>query len=481
LFTTAADPGGIWTGAPPSSAMSKFTRRTLISATAALAALAPARSYAQIVGGMERGFLNGADFGLVPNSGAEGDDPAAYDQTANMQQAVNAAAGAGLPLVLTGGTYAINGVKLPYSTTIVGMRGATVLMSINAAPIFTGEGASALTLRDLILDGTSGGGSNADQPGLITLTQCEGLEFDSLRLQNGSANGLNLYLCAGRIQNCDFSGLGDNGIFVLDSNNLMITGNRISNCGNGGVRVWANDDNEHDGTLVANNDISDIRADGGGSGQNGNGINIYRANGVTVSGNHTRYCAFSAIRINSTHDTIVSGNSCFDSGEVAIFSEFAFSGSIIADNLIDHAAQGISITNFDQGGRLATCTGNIVRNITPSSEVNPDTRPAGIYAEADTVISNNVVESVPGIGIGVGWGPYLRDVAVTNNIIRDTDVAIGVSVAPDAGRAIVANNLITTARRAAIAGLAWTDMVTDDLMRDAAQYPAVTLNGNSVG
>jgi hypothetical protein len=39
---------------------------------------------------------------------------------------------------------------------------------------------------------------------------------------------------------------------------------------------------------------------------------------------------------------------------------------VIANNIVDGAAQGISMTNFDSSGPLATCTGNIVRNIYPS-------------------------------------------------------------------------------------------------------------------
>ena len=125
--------------------------------------------------------------------------------------------------------------------------------------------------------------------------------------------------------------------------------------------------------------------------------------------------------MNSGRDTQIRGNTCLRSGEVAIFSEFAFSGSIVADNIIDGAATGISITNLDSGGRLATCTGNIVRNIAPSSATNPDTRPIGIYAEADTVVASNSIDAVPGTGIVAGYGPYVRNVVVTGNVITAHD------------------------------------------------------------
>src|SRR5690606_27029986 len=135
-----------------------------------------------------------------------------------------------------------------------------------------------------------------------------------------------------------------------------------------------------DPTIISGNRIARIDWRGGGNGQNGNGVNVFRADGVIVAGNHIADCAFTAVRLNGTRNTQVSGNVCLNSGEVAIFSEFAFSGSVIANNIVDGAAGGISITNLDNGGQLAVCSGNIVRNIFPRSRVNPDTSPYGIYA-----------------------------------------------------------------------------------------------------
>ncbi len=62
-----------------------------------------------------------------------------------------------------------------------------------------------------------------------------------------------------------------------------------------------------------------------------NGINIFRADEVIVSGNHISDCAFSAVRLNATNNTHITGNTCLASGEVAIFSEFSFTGSVIAN------------------------------------------------------------------------------------------------------------------------------------------------------
>ena len=76
-------------------------------------------------------------------------------------------------------------------------------------------------------------------------------------------------------------------LFANDSRGLIISANTIRRSGNGGIRVWQSE-KRHDGTLVADNTIEDIRARAGGTGQNGNAINVFRAGDVIVRGNHIR-------------------------------------------------------------------------------------------------------------------------------------------------------------------------------------------------
>ncbi len=66
----------------------------------------------------------------------------------------------------------------------------------------------------------------------------------------------------------------------------------------------------------------------------------------------------------------IANNIATDVGEVAIYSEFGFEGAAIANNTIDGAAIGIAVVNFNEGGRLATVQGNLIRNLT-------NKRPAG--------------------------------------------------------------------------------------------------------
>jgi uncharacterized secreted repeat protein (TIGR03808 family) len=101
--------------------------------------------------------------------------------------------------------------------------------------------------------------------------------------------------------------------------------------------------------------------------------------------------------------------------------------------------------------------------------------------EADTAVTGNVIENAPTAGMMLGWGHYLRDVAVTGNVVRKADIGIAVSVAPGAGTVLIANNVISETVRGAIVGMSRANPVTEDLSRTGAeQYAHITLNGNRV-
>ena len=222
----------------------------------------------------------------------------------------------------------------------------------------------------------------------------------------------------------------------------------------------------------------------GGSGQYGNGINIFRAANVIVRGNRISNCAFSAIRGNAASNLHLEANSITDAGEVALYVEFGFEGAIVANNSVDRAAVGISITNFNAGGRLAVVQGNVIRNLMAKRPVGTDPADSagvGIAVEADTAVTGNVIENAPTAGIMLGWGPYLRDVAVTGNIVRKADIGIAVSVVPGTGTALISNNIIAETLRGAIVGMALSSAVTGDLLRDGTErFAHITLSGNRV-
>lgn len=444
-----------------------ISRRTFLG-TASLVGLGGAMAVPAASGQSPAADLVGA---LVP--GAD------FDQTETVQAAIDMAARTGGHVVLPAGRYRTRTLRLPGNLTLSGVPGATILVHGGDEPLLLAEGVDNLTLTGIGADG-SGAGGETWHGGLIHIAGCENVVLRDCRIAGTALNGITVLDSSGTIEGCAIEGSAYTGIFVYDARGVRIAGNTITDCGNGGIRVWRGEAGP-DGTLVTGNRISGIDWTDGGNGQNGNGINIFRADGVTVSDNHISDCAFSAVRLNTTNNTQIVGNTCLDCREVAVFSEFAFTGSIIAGNIIDRAAAGISMTNYNDGGRLAACTGNIVRNLHPGSETNPDLdTPYGIAAEADAVISGNLIENVPGTGISAGWGPYLRAVTITGNLVREVDYGVVVSVAQGAGSAAIHGNTIADARLGALVGGAWWDVVSADLAADAGRFPQISIGENTI-
>lgn len=453
---------------PSGTAMS---RRTLLGGMSA-ALLTSRPAMAQRVADL-RGSIDADQLGVRPG--------APDDQSAQMQAAIDAAAERGRALFLPGGRYAVSNLRLRPGTRLVGLPGQTRFDYQGGGHLLFAENARSVGMEGIRFDG----GNRAlgeYTPGLLHFTDTSDLDITGCTIQGSSKSGLALDRCQGRITGNTLSGARQAGLRSIEARGLAILDNTVTDCGNAGILVYRWNAGE-DGTIVSGNRIERIQAIDGGTGQNGNGINVFRASGVIVRGNRITDCAFSAIRSNSGSRLVVSGNSCLRSGETAIYSEFAFQGAVIADNLVDGGTMGISIANFLDGGRLATCSGNIVRNI-----VNEGPYPAevqgfgiGIAVEADTAVTGNVIENVARIGLHMGWGRYLRDVNATANVIRDCPTGIAVTVVEEAGPALVANNIISGAGAGAIVGYRWTEAVTGDLTAPGTDIPAhLRLSGNLV-
>jgi len=347
--------------------------------------------------------------------------------------------------------------------------------------MLSGEHAELVSLKDLIIDG-------ANQPlaeyvpGIIHLADSRGIAIEDCTIVGSAGSGIALDRSSGRLSGNTVTSAHGAGIRAIESNGLTIADNTVEDCGNAGIQVWrwaAGDD----GTIVTGNRVQRIAAKDGGTGQNGNGINVFRAHGVIVANNHVRDCAFTAIRANSANNVQITGNNCQGCGEVGIYSEFSFEGAMIANNIVDTAATGISVTNFNDGGRMAVVAGNIVRNLTGVGpyQADPPGFGVGISVEADTAVNANVVEGAPRFGMLIGWGPYLRDVTATGNVIRRAPVGIGVSVVEGAGSAVISDNLIAGADKGAILGMRWQKPASGDLAETgAARFPRLLVERNRV-
>ncbi len=450
----------------------QVSRRHFLSTAAVAGAGAslvaqPAAAAAETTGGA----VSVTEFGVRPGS----ED----DQSAVFQLALDRTARSGQTLVVPAGIYRVSGLTVNASVRLEGSAGRTILRYTGAGSFLTINDANDVFLSGITFDGALKPLDDHPHQALLTVARCGNLQVEHCRFQGSAGNGITLSECGGRISACTVSDAMKAGLFSIDAAGLEISGNAVHDCFNNGILVWRSARGE-DGTLVTNNRIERIAAYDGGSGQNGNGVNIFRAGNVIVAQNRIADCAFSAVRCNAGSACQIVGNSCSRLGEVAIYAEFGFEGAIIASNVIETAASGISITNFNEGGRLAVCANNIVRDLfVRPGEV--DGRGIGISAEADTAVEGNVVENAPVHGIALGWGRYLRDVTATGNVVRNCRIGIAVSASQGAGKALVANNMISGSTKAAIAGLELHEMVTADLAQPPARVPGnMAVQGNLV-
>jgi uncharacterized secreted repeat protein (TIGR03808 family) len=443
-------------------------------------------------------LLSGAALGLAPSRSAlaqslrgaldpgidasiEGVNPGSPDdQSEALARALQKADAESRPLFLPPGSYEIGDLALPNACQIIGIPGQSSLRFRGGSGLFRARHTSLLRLEGLTLDG--GALPLAPETGLLDAEDVDDLVLDDCTFVGSGGAGAKLRDCAGRIENCSIATIGTIGIWLNQSRGMRVSGNVLDDCGDTGILVSGDAESE-DGSIITGNRVSRIRADSGGTGQNGNGINLDKANGVIVTGNRVDDCAFSAIRCFSSDNISVTDNICTHSGEMALYVEFAFEGAIVANNLIDGGNGGISFANFfEHGGRLGVCSGNIVRNIR-GGPTYPDGNlqiGAGIAAEADVAITGNVVEDAVW-GLQLGWGPYLRDVTATGNVIRRTKIGIAVSVVEGAGLAVISDNLVADAGQGAILGTKWDQVATGELVDGAETAPNVTVSGNRKG
>jgi uncharacterized secreted repeat protein (TIGR03808 family) len=394
-----------------------------------------------------------------------------------LQRAIDQATGARVPLMLAPGVYRAGDLNLPAGAQLLGVRGATRIVLARGPSLLSAEGGDAISVIGLAFDGD--GQLLPQGRGLVHFISARAIRIADCSFERVGGNAIVLERCDGHVIGNTINSAGDNALYCNDNNGLVISSNAIRNCGNGGIRVWQSV-KRHDGSLIADNTIEDTDARAGGTGENGNAINVFRAADVIVRNNMIRRAAFSAIRGNGASNIQIIGNNCSELNETAMYAEFDFEGAIVADNIIDRAENGIAVTNFDNGGRLATVHGNLLRNLAARRQDSPpEGAGIGIAVEAETAVTGNVIENAPNAGIRAGWGPYLRNVTVSGNVVRNIGYGIAVSVARGAGDASISGNVIDGAKLGAIVGMQWAKAVTGDLAKEANdRFPQLTIAGN---
>jgi uncharacterized secreted repeat protein (TIGR03808 family) len=452
-----------------------LNRRHLIGASAAgvagaLAMSPDAARAAQLTSVLGH---DATQYGVRPGS--------ADDQTKALQRAIDEATRAQVPLALPPGVYRTGMLRLQNGTQLVGVRGATKLVFNGGASMLQGEGASSIGLSNITLDG--GRIALPTRRGLLHCIGGRDVRIIDCEIIGSGGNGVWLQNVSGDVSGNIITNTAATAIVSFDAQGLLVSRNTVLDANDNGIEILRTSIGD-DGTQVLDNRIEDIKAGPGGSGQYGNAINAFRAGNVIVRGNRIRNCDYSAVRGNSASNIQITGNSVSDVREVALYSEFSFEGAVIANNTVDGAALGVSVCNFNEGGRIAVVQGNIIRNLSPKRPIGTapdDDAGIGIYVEADTSVSGNVIENAPSFGIIAGWGKYLRDVVITGNVIRKAFIGVGVSVVPGAGTALVNNNMISEAPRGAVVGLDHARPVTADLAAEGAQrFAQVVMGTNAV-
>ena len=94
-------------------------------------------------------------------------------------------------------------------------------------------------------------------PALVHLAECADVSITNCRITGSAKIGLALDRCGGRIERTTVTHAREAGIRALESTGLAISGNTVSDCGNGGILVWRWSAGE-DGTIVTGNRVERI-------------------------------------------------------------------------------------------------------------------------------------------------------------------------------------------------------------------------------
>jgi len=400
--------------------------------------------------------LNAADYGMVPNTGT--------DQTANFQTAINAAQSQGLPLFIPGGVYDITTVNITSDVEIYGSRRSAIILGIgqspqiNIAPVAPSTYINIVRITDITIDGQGQPfpGSPPDA-GMIDVNGVGNLFVEGCTIGNSGLHGVYAVNASGQILENSIGGSSAFGFFSRDSQ-FLIQGNSIISSGNGGIYIFRSTQGS-DSSQVIGNVVGQTGANLGGTGQFGNAIVAYLADYVVVANNIVYSSTFSAIRFNgSSHGQII-GNTCYGSGEVAIWMEApggSFVGGVISNNIVELAGGGINVANFP--GRRVVVSNNQISNIV-IQEVLPGYMSVGraIGVESDVLVTGNLIENVADWAIAMtpfADGGVKSIAQAENNMIRNCGGGIAfVQDAPDIAVLIGGNtvyNFTTTAKFAAI-------------------------------
>lgn len=378
----------------------------------------------------------------------------------------------GLPVFLQPGVYT-NG-----PLTVLPSNGSGKPLTVEAVPgtatIYFSGGGTGMRVEDMSyvrFRGVRFDGANRPlpdyaflRPAYIALKNTNDVTFEDCQIINST--GIGVYVTGGNARIVgSYVATHSVGVFSEDAL-VYVHRNNITMISNNAVVIWRNTITG-DSSEIVGNTINGVETAAGGTGENGNGVVVFRAVGVTIRDNRIFSTKFSAIRCNGGGRHIIDANYIWNIREVAIYVEapgpgIDLTGVVISNNHLDTVGTGISVANqglYSDGiARSVVIDGNRISNARIQQITDPGYSPQaaggnGITAETDCTISGNIVDGVDVGGIQIGVNNATRDIVVAGNLVRSCQRGIGVSINAiqgGAGEVVVSGNIVRAASNGAI-------------------------------
>ncbi len=386
----------------------------------------------------------------------------------SLQTVLDAARSQGRPLFFQPGTYdsgtttilTSNGGGKPLQARAV--PGSVVLRFTGSNIFFRIEGQADVRFDGLTFDGQNRPLTDyvSQRPAFIAVAaNARNVAFENCAIVNSP--GIGIYVASGAEALIRGSSLSAHSIGIWSENaKISVLARSLDSMANNGIAIWR-DSITGDSSTISGNLINGIETAAGGTGQNGNGVSIFRAVGVTVTDNKIFATKYSAVRCNGGGLYNICNNNIYNTREVAIFIEapgagIDLTGCVVSNNCLDTVGNGINVANsgqFSDGtARSVVIEGNRISNIlnNPIPDAGyypPSTIGNGITVEQDCVVSGNLIESAARVGIQAGVNTGARDLVLTGNLVRNAAIGIGVSndAVTGADRSIVVSGNVVRA------------------------------------
>ncbi len=204
-----------------------------------------------------------------------------------------------------------------------------------------------------------------ERTGLLQLDNCSGVRIADCEIVDSGRHGIMAIATSGEIAGNRIAGVADVALHSLDARGLLIARNTIFDAlqqRHPGLALAARRRRHHRHRQPHRGDRQPRRR-----------LRAVRQRHQRVSRRTTSWCAATASRTAPTRRCAATPPPTCRSRatasprvrEVALYAEFGFEGAVIANNTVDGAAIGVSVTNFNEGGRLAVVQGNLIRNLLP--------------------------------------------------------------------------------------------------------------------